>query len=246
MLAPLSSKTAERRRLRKATDSEIYESILSAVIDQRLPPGTRLTEAELCSVYGTARRKVERVLIRLEAMGIVSIERNRGARVAQPSAQEARDVFALRRLVEAEVVRLVSGRLSPDARARIASSLETEHAHRQSGLTRDRIHHSGDFHILLAEECGNDEIRRLVYRLVARTSLITQLYGNNQALDCWHDEHVDLIELLDRGATEAAIDLMLRHLDSIEDALRLTEPGVDEPDLRAALLGGARKRTHDR
>jgi len=229
------SRKIGQRKVPAADDSTVYASILAAVIDQRLPPGTRLTEAELCTIYGTARRNVERVLVRLEAEGVVTIERNRGARVAQPSAQDARDVFALRRLVEAEVVRLVSGRLSPDARARITASLEAEHAHDEAD--RGRIHHSGDFHILLAEECGNAEIRRLVYRLVARTSLITQLYGNNRALDCWHEEHVELVDLLSEGATEAAATLMLKHLDSIEGALRLVEPGEETPDLRTALLG---------
>lgn len=229
------------RKVPVADDSTVYNSILAAVIDQRLPPGTRLTEAELCDIYGTARRNVERVLVRLEAEGVISIERNRGARVAQPSAQDARDVFALRRLVEAEVVRLVSGRLTPAARARIVASLEAEHAHETEGLTRSRIHHSGDFHILLADECGNGEIRKLIYRLVARTSLITQLYGNNQALDCWHGEHVQLVDLLTQGATEAAVGLMLKHLDSIEGALRLVEPNHDGPNLRMALLGEAQK-----
>lgn len=241
MSTKLTSSKANHRKVRGADDSTVYNSILAAVIDQRLPPGTRLTEAELCTIYGTARRNVERVLVRLEAEGVITIERNRGARVAQPSAQDARDVFALRRLVEVEVVRLVSGQFSPAARSRIVASLEAEHSNEQEDLNRDRIHHSGDFHTLLADECGNGEIRRLVYRLVARTSLITQLYGNHQALDCWHDEHIELVDLLTQGATEEAAELMLRHLDSIEGALRLVEPSCEEPDLKAALLGELRK-----
>ena len=232
-----STHKAKHRKVPVADDSMIYESMLSAVIDQRLPPGTRLTEAELCSIYGTARRNVERVLVRLEAEGVVKIERNRGARVAQPSAKDARDVFALRRLVEVEIVRLVSGNLSPEAHSRLMLSLEAEHVHGHVGLDRDRIHHSGDFHILLAQECGNGEILRLVYRLVALTSLITQLFGNNQALDCWHEEHVELVDLLVLGETEAAIVLMKKHLDSIEGALRLVEPRDGDIDLRVALAG---------
>jgi hypothetical protein len=34
---------------------------------------------------------------------------------------------------------------------------------------------------------------------------------------------------------------MLKHLDSIEGALRLVEPNHDEPNLRMALLGEAQK-----
>ncbi len=217
-------------------DVAIYDSILSAVIDQRLPPGTRLTEAELCSIYGTSRRSIERVLVRLEAEGVVTIERNRGARVARPTAQDARDVFDLRRLVEVQVVKLLSGRITSQAHHRLVASLGAEDSRVQDTQDRARIHHSGDFHILLADECGNSEIRRLVCRLVARTSLITQLFGNNQALDCWHDEHVRLVELLMEGETEEAEALMVQHLGSIEGALRLVEPRDQETSLRAALL----------
>lgn len=217
------------------SDTDIYESILAAVIDQRLPPGTRLTEAELCNIYGVARRVIERVLVRLDADGVVTHARNRGARVAQPTAEDARDVFALRRLVEGEVIRLVCGRLSETARARLAATLEAEHAETHPARDRARIQHSGDFHVVLAEDCGNREIARLVRRLVARTSLITQLFGNASSLDCWHEDHAHLVELLAEGAKEAAADLMERHLRGIENALRLSEPHQGGLDLRAAL-----------
>lgn len=235
MTTRTASGDARTRTVPAMSDTAIYESILAAVIDQRLPPGARLTEAELCDIYGVARRAVERVLVRLDAAGVVTHERNRGARVAQPTAEDARDVFALRRLVEGEVIRLVSGRLSETARARLVAALAAEHAETPPENDRARIQHSGDFHVLLAEDCGNREIARLVRRLVARTSLITQLYGNAAALDCWHEDHVRLVDLLAEGATEAAADLMERHLQSIENALRLSEPQRDNLDLRAAL-----------
>lgn len=106
------------------TDESIYNSILDAVTDQRLPPGTRLTEIELCSIYATMRRKIERVLVSLETEHVVTIERNRGARSARPTQQEARDIFSLRKLVEGEVTRLLNGNLSDDAQASIRASLE--------------------------------------------------------------------------------------------------------------------------
>lgn len=86
---------------------------------------------------------------------------------------------------------------------------------------RARIHHSGDFHVLLAQECGNGEIKSLIRRLVARTSLITELFGNDRALECWHEEHVRLLDMLAVGTTAAATKLMLMQLQSIEDELRL-------------------------
>jgi DNA-binding GntR family transcriptional regulator len=210
--------------------------MLNAIIDQRLPPGTRLIEAELCDIYGTSRRNIERVLVRLETEGVVTIERNRGARIAQPTPRDAANIFALRKLVESEVIRLLSGKISEPPESRIRAALLEEQKAPSDQNDRMHIHHSGEFHVILAEECGNAEITSLIRRLVARTSLVTQLFGNDRALECWHEEHLLLVDLLVSGATEKASDLMLAHLNSIEGELRLSEPKEAELDLRNALL----------
>jgi DNA-binding GntR family transcriptional regulator len=220
-------------------DGEIHGAMLAAVIDQRLLPGTRLPEAELCDVFDVPRRNVERVLVRLAAEGVVTLERNRGASISRPTAQDARDIFALRGVVEREVVRLVCGAVTPEMRSDLEASLAAEEAGRGPPEGRDRIRRSGEFHVVLAEHCGNAEIRTLVKRLVARTSLVTQLYGNDRALNCWHHEHVRLLELLVEGRREEADALMLSHLRSIEGDLRPLELDTPKPDLSAA-LGGAK------
>lgn len=236
-MAPQQTRsTIKYRKAPAPTDEYIYNSMLDAIIDQRLAPGTRLTEADLCGIYATTRRKIERVLVRLETEGVVTIELNRGARISRPTQQEARDVFALRKLVEAEVIRLLSGNLSDEAHTNIRACLEQDQIASKASLDRAHIHHSGDFHVLLARECGNGEIKNLIRRLVARTSLITQLFGNDRALECWHEEHVHLLDMLVAGSTEEATELMLTHLQSIEDELRLTPAKDTDLDLRKALL----------
>ena len=84
-------------RANGTAEDAIVRRIHDAVIEQRLPPGTKLSEAALCEAFGVGRARVRRSLLVLAGREIVELHANRGAFVARPTAQEARDVFDARR-----------------------------------------------------------------------------------------------------------------------------------------------------
>src|SRR5271165_5080346 len=89
----------------------IYQSVLDAVVEHRLPPGAKLTEEQLGSVFGASRTIVRSALQALAHDHIVTITRNRGAFVSAPTVADAHDVFHGRRLVEGAIAREVAGRI---------------------------------------------------------------------------------------------------------------------------------------
>ncbi|MBP2551628.1 DNA-binding GntR family transcriptional regulator [Neorhizobium galegae] len=60
---------------------------------------------------------------------------------------------------------------------------------------REAIHLSGGFYVLMAEVSGNRILAEQVRLLVARTSLIVNLFDNQIGLAGWHDHHDDLIRV---------------------------------------------------
>ena len=76
------------------TENEIYQRMVATILDHRLPPGTKLVEDRLASAFGVSRTRVRPVLVRLANEQIVTLTPNRGATVAQPSEQEAREAAA--------------------------------------------------------------------------------------------------------------------------------------------------------
>src|SRR3712207_6125152 len=86
------------------SDAPVYDAIHEAVMEHRLAPGARLTEASLCEVFGVSRAVVRMALLRLSHDRIVTLTPNRGAAIARPSVQETREVFELRRLDRKSVV----------------------------------------------------------------------------------------------------------------------------------------------
>ena len=68
-----------------AVDLRIYRAVVSAVMSHRLPPGTRLGEADFCELYQVSRTTVRKALQRLAHDHIIELRPNRGAVVASPS-----------------------------------------------------------------------------------------------------------------------------------------------------------------
>jgi DNA-binding GntR family transcriptional regulator len=212
-------------------EDEIVERIYSAVMEQRLPPGTKLGEVSLAEAFGVGRARIRRSLLILAGREIVELEANRGAFVARPSAEQARDIFQVRRTVEPTVARLAIARMTADDLRALGAHLDAEAEANRAGDRRRAIRLSGRFHVILAEVARNHVFERLVKELVARTSLILGMFGARGMDNCRFDEHGRLlVAMRDRDAARADA-LMLEHLTHIEAGVEISSRRPGEVDL---------------
>lgn len=202
----------------------IRESLRNAIIDRRIAPGTKLAEAEVGALFDVSRTVARAALQILAFEGLVKTERNRGAFVSTPSPEEARQIFASRRLIEPGIIAAAVERITPADIVRFQHHLVEEAQYmneRGPAARRAEIKASGDFHLLLAALSGNVILQRFMDELVARSSLVVALYGRSGISSCGHNEHLAILELVAKGDAKGASDLMLHHLDHIEADLDL-------------------------
>lgn len=214
----------------------IRDHLRDAIVDRRLAPGTKLNEAEVGTLFDVSRTVARAALQALAFEGLVKTERNRGAFVANPTPEEARQVFASRRLIEPGLAMAAARTITAQDIAAFRERLEHEsHLLHERGPSarRAEIHASGDFHLLLAKVAGNAILLRFMEELVARSSLVIALYGKSGASSCGHGEHGDILAALEQGDGERAGRLLLTHIDHIEADLDLRNSG--EMSLRDAL-----------
>ncbi|OOG44234.1 GntR family transcriptional regulator [Polaromonas sp. A23] len=221
------------------SDSEMYERVISAILDHRLPPGTKLVEDKLASAFGVSRTRIRPVLVRLANEQVVTLTPNRGATIAQPSEQEAREVFEARRLIEPRLVELFIARASKADILCLKQCIADEDAARLAGDMRRAIRLSGDFHLHIAERAGHQTLGRILRELTSRTSLILMTYSpahareREEATACGCREHRALLDAITlRDAPEAA-RRMHEHLTRLESQLQFTPPTDAAPDLAA-------------
>jgi len=217
-----------------AIDERIYKAVFNAVMSHSLAPGTRLGEAELCELYNVSRTTVRKALQKLAHDYIVELRPNRGAVVASPNREEARQIFAARRAVEREIVPLVVSQASAAGLQKLKQAVRVEHAALKNGDRPAWIRHGGEFHLMLAEVAGNQVLSRFLSELVSRCSLIIALYENPGSPICEDHDHEELIALIEAGEVSAATALMEQHLHDIEARLHLGQAKIS---LAAALAG---------
>jgi DNA-binding GntR family transcriptional regulator len=220
-----------------AGEDAIVRSIHDAVIEQRLPPGTKLSEVILCEAFGVGRARVRRSLLVLAGREIVELHANRGAFVARPTAQQARDIFDARREIEPGIVRRAAARAQPADLLRLREHLEAEqsaHGHRDR---RHAIRLSGHFHVLLAEIAGNKVLERMVGELVTRTSLIIGLFGSPGTDNCRSGEHDRILDAIATHDEAAGARIMVEHLAHIEAGLDISGKRDHPVDVMAIFAG---------
>lgn len=209
----------------------VYQAVYEAVIDQRLPPGTRLREEELAQTFAVSRTVVRQALHQLAQDGVIVLRHNRGALVPEPTRRDGEHVFDARRVVECEVVRRLAGKLSPAQLAELRALVVAEERATRSQNKQEAIRLSGRFHLELARMSGNPIFVRLLEELLPTTSLLMALYKAPGEPMCVAHSHRKLLTGLARDAGASVATEMRRHLNEIERSLS-SPPGSDVPALR--------------
>jgi len=212
-----------------------HEALRRAIIEQALRPGTKLPEDEIGSHFSMSRTLVRAVLARLQAEGLVDARPKRTATVAEPTLEEARDVFEVRRALEAEVVRQVVRRWKPQCGAELEGHVREEDEAKSRHDERVSIRLAGEFHIKLAAMTGNKLLERYLSEVVSRCSLILALYGRPHSSDCAVNEHSEIIAALRDGDATGAVALMDEHVGSVERRALLGDEAGASPALSDVL-----------
>ena len=198
-------------------EDAITASILAAVAEQRLPAGTKLGEQALSDLFQCHRANVRRALTSLAAQHVVELRPNRGAFVATPSPEEAREVFEARRTIERTLARSAIGRATDADIAKMRATIAQEVTARASGDKPAELRLSRAFHMRLATIAANSVLERFLTELTLRTTLILRLYNETGTTTCAESEHapiVDAIEARDEPRLVALIDEHLLHLEA--------------------------------
>jgi DNA-binding GntR family transcriptional regulator len=195
-------------------------------------PGTKLVEQQIADLFSVSRTVVRQALNQLSRDRLVTLEPARGAFVAMPSVDEARQVYEVRRMVEGGMVRQLAAQITDAQVAELRMHLKHERQAVAQSDVSGRTRLLADFHVVLARMLHNEVLAELVADLLSRSQLIALMYQSSHSAEHSQAEHVDIVAALERRDARAAVKLMEQHIVSVERNLRL-DPRT--PDLRTVL-----------
>lgn len=195
-----------------------YRRLRADIVFARLAPGQRLKLEEMRALYGAGVSTLREILNRLAAEHLVEAEGLKGFRVSPVSAQDLREVAALRLLLEGHAMAQSFAAGDMDWEGRVVAAhhklgqLERRMLKGELAQTEAWKRYDFEFHHALVSACGSQALLAThagVYDRYLRYQMVAGLFRGEAAVK----EHAALLEAaLRRDASEAGA-ILRRHIE---------------------------------
>jgi DNA-binding GntR family transcriptional regulator len=210
--SPLNASHA--RTLSPVSVADAAEAHLRAqLFGGRLRAGQVLRDTFLAEELGIARPTARTAVLRLIAEGLLEREPGHSARVRTFTAADVADIYAVRRLIEFEAVRIIT-----IERRDTAGIADAYRAFENAGDTWEAGPDAdAHFHTAVVAAAGSPRLSRTFAGLASEMRLLVALLRTRYAtLGELADEHAGLLATLRAGDTHRALALWAEHIDDAE------------------------------
>jgi DNA-binding GntR family transcriptional regulator len=209
-----------------------YEAIKSAILVNRLPPGTPLSVPELARQLGVSRSPVREAVQRLIYDGLATHAPNRGAEVSTVDIDDLRQLYLVREQLEGLAALLATEHLDADSLAELRGIL-AEHEEALGEDAEDISAHielDRRFHRTLRELAGNPHLTAALEPMAGRSHFaLHSLWRSPDAPRLALDEHREIVEAMVAGDPELAAEAARRHIARLRIRLSQAKPRSPDP-----------------
>jgi DNA-binding GntR family transcriptional regulator len=203
---------------RTSTVSRLADALRARIIEGALRPGTQLPEHAVADLLGVSRNTLREAFRLLAHEQLVVHEPHRGVFVRTLDADDVRDIYATRRLVECAAVRAEGSPPAAVAEVRAAVTA-AEHA-----AAEERWNDVGTadlrFHSAIVALAGSRRLNDLMRRILAELRLVFHAMGDPRR---FHEPYVrrnaEIAGLIEQARTAEAADALLAYLADAEGQL---------------------------
>ena len=206
--APTAARHGDALSERIARDLEVD------IVFGRVRPGQRLPEEDLAERFSASRHQVREALVRLERIGIVTRERNKGVTVRRFSIEEVRQIYEVREILQRQAALRIP-LPAPEARIEALRAIHDEYEDAVLRGDFHAIHEANDrFHTELFGLCGNEVLAGLVEHYQDLSYAIrANAFSDPEHLVSARREHLVMIGLLGSCDSWALSQLCVEHIE---------------------------------
>lgn len=190
-----------------------------AIMSGRFLPGERLIERELCELLQVSRPPLREALRKLEAEKLVLIVPHRGPVVASLAVSEAKELYALRALLEGFAAYQFAT-LATDAQIdALGSKVKKLHIVSKAAERGELLEAKSEIYDVLLAGCGNSLISDVLNGLLSRINLLRSTsFSRPQRLAESLAEIDQLYQCIAKRDAEAAQKMAILHINNAEKA----------------------------
>lgn len=184
----------------------------------QLPPGTKLSEQKLSEALGVSRNTLREAFTVLAGESVVQRIPNRGVYVAAPGAEDVREIYRVRRLIEPAAV--LWGEMPDDTLDRLDAIISQAREALAAGSIQGMADANQELHKALVSLSGSVSLDELMEKVLAEMRLVFHAMATTPD---FHSHYVErnaaLVAQIRSGQREEAAAELRRYLDAAEDEL---------------------------
>jgi DNA-binding GntR family transcriptional regulator len=212
-----------RRQEGRVLADWVTASLREAILSDYFEPGEKLDQDRIAEELEVSRTPVREALRRLQSEGFVDVRPHYGAYIHQVSPDEIREVFEVRALLEAEVVRQVTPLIPESALDELGRALSESQAELDAGSVSKHFEADAHFHETLISFVQNDLLKEMLDSLTNRLAMVRRLAQTKPGshIPASVEEHSAVVQAMRERDAEEAVRLMELHLQ--RSSLRIQE-----------------------
>jgi DNA-binding GntR family transcriptional regulator len=196
----------------------VLRALRSAIVSGELVPGELYSAPSLAARFGVSATPVREAMLDLAKENLVTVAPNKGFRITEVDEVQLEQITAIRRLLEPPIAAQVAAQIPDEDFPALRELAQAIVDGAQSGDTAQYIEADHEFHLRILTYSGNRRLVDLVSDLRGQTRLVgvASLLDRGELLES-AEEHLELVDLLERRDSAAVKAYMERHIDHVRD-----------------------------
>ena len=198
----------------------VFNTLRQAILRGELKPGERLMEIQPANKLGVSRTPIREAIRKLELEGLVLMIPRKGAEVAEITEKSLRDVLEVRRALEELAVELVCEKITDEQIQDLKDAAEEFKESLKDGDITRIAEADVKFHDVIYMATDNQKLIQLLNNLREqmyryRVEYLKRSDFHQQLID----EHEEIIETIESGQKDRAVQVVCQHVDNQVEAV---------------------------
>ena len=192
---------------------QVARLLTEAIVEGRMPPGSKLVEAGIARELGVSRAPVREAARLLESQGLLVASPRRGFFVRQFAADDIDQIYDLRLCVERHAGVLAARNLTPETRDALRRQIDVLHQTADLDDPARQVEEDYRFHRLICVLAGNRSLLRLFVDLASELRMVIGLIG--RLYDDPHEiarTHEPVLAAIEQGHPERIVAHIDHHI----------------------------------
>lgn len=201
-----------------STVDALVSTLRERILSGDIPAGAPLREADLSAQFKVSRHSLRNAMRSLIASGLLIHQANHGVFVANLSAADVHDIYALRRALELDAVQELASH--PERQGIVLAALERLEQAAVDAPWSEIRDLDLQFHLALVQSLQRPRTTRVFENLMDELALaFRQLKGELESSSVVAQQHRRIFDAAASGSGQLAFHLLFDHLSSAEHTI---------------------------